>query len=167
MRMRTSLPKLTFGNYVKPGDDAGNRRHRRPHGQPPRPLALLGRVRRNPRHLERANAAQGHPASPEAAEAVNRGVDCVIVSNHGGRQLDGAAASLDALPGVVEAVAGKIPVLMDAASGAARCGEGAGARRLLLPHRAAAALGGCRSRARRASPTCSTSTGARSTASWA
>ena len=45
--------------------------------------------------------------------AVERGVDGVIVSNHGGRQLDGAPASLEALPAVVDAVDGKIPVLMD------------------------------------------------------
>jgi L-lactate dehydrogenase (cytochrome) len=37
----------------------------------------------------------------------------VIVSNHGGRQVDGAIASLDALPGVVEAVAGDVEVLFD------------------------------------------------------
>jgi len=37
----------------------------------------------------------------------------VIVSNHGGRQVDGAAASLDALPAVVDAVAGRAAVLFD------------------------------------------------------
>jgi 4-hydroxymandelate oxidase len=37
----------------------------------------------------------------------------VAVSNHGGRQLDGAIASLDAMPSVVEAVAGRVPVLLD------------------------------------------------------
>ena len=42
-----------------------------------------------------------------------RGIDGVIVSNHGGRQLDGAAASLEALPAVVAAVDGRIPVLID------------------------------------------------------
>ena len=52
-----------------------------------------------------------HPK--EAAEAVARGVEGVIVSNHGGRQLDGAPAALDALPGVVAAVGGRIPVLID------------------------------------------------------
>ncbi len=52
-----------------------------------------------------------HPS--EAARAVEAGVDAVIVSNHGGRQLDGAIAALDALPGVVDAVAGRIPVLVD------------------------------------------------------
>ena len=45
----------------------------------------------------------------EAREAVKRGVDGVIVSNHGGRQLDGAVASIRALPGVVEAVDGRRP----------------------------------------------------------
>jgi L-lactate dehydrogenase (cytochrome)/(S)-mandelate dehydrogenase len=52
-----------------------------------------------------------HP--DEAREAANREVDGVIVSNHGGRQLDGGAASFDALPAVVDAVGGRIPVLMD------------------------------------------------------
>ena len=52
-----------------------------------------------------------HPK--EAAEAVTRGVDGVIVSNHGGRQLNGMPASLDALPGVLAAVRGRIPVLLD------------------------------------------------------
>jgi lactate 2-monooxygenase len=37
----------------------------------------------------------------------------VVVSNHGGRQLDGTPATLDALPEVVEAVDGRVPVLLD------------------------------------------------------
>jgi L-lactate dehydrogenase (cytochrome) len=45
--------------------------------------------------------------------AAERGIDGVIVSNHGGRQLDGVPASLEALPAVVDAVGGKIPVLLD------------------------------------------------------
>jgi L-lactate dehydrogenase (cytochrome)/lactate 2-monooxygenase len=49
----------------------------------------------------------------DARLAVEHGVDGVIVSNHGGRQVDGAIASLDALPGVVEEVAGRVPVLFD------------------------------------------------------
>jgi isopentenyl diphosphate isomerase/L-lactate dehydrogenase-like FMN-dependent dehydrogenase len=52
-----------------------------------------------------------HPG--EAREAINRGADGIIVSNHGGRQLDGAVASIRALPGVVEAVGGRAPVLVD------------------------------------------------------
>jgi lactate 2-monooxygenase len=49
----------------------------------------------------------------DAACAVDCGVDGVIVSNHGGRQVDGAIAALDALPAVVKAVNGKVPVLFD------------------------------------------------------
>jgi isopentenyl diphosphate isomerase/L-lactate dehydrogenase-like FMN-dependent dehydrogenase len=52
-----------------------------------------------------------HP--DDARRAVELGMEGVIVSNHGGRQLDGEVASLDALPAVVEAVAGRVPVLFD------------------------------------------------------
>jgi lactate 2-monooxygenase len=52
-----------------------------------------------------------HP--DDAREAVARGVDGIVVSNHGGRQVDGAVGALDALPAVVEAVAGRVPVLFD------------------------------------------------------
>lgn len=52
-----------------------------------------------------------HPE--DAKEAVARGIDGIVVSNHGGRQLDGVIASLDALPAVAEAVDGRIPVLFD------------------------------------------------------
>ncbi|MFE1191514.1 alpha-hydroxy acid oxidase [Streptomyces olivaceoviridis] len=52
-----------------------------------------------------------HPE--DARAAVERGVDALVVSNHGGRQLDAAAASVEALPAVAEAVAGRVPVLMD------------------------------------------------------
>jgi len=49
----------------------------------------------------------------DAKLAVERGADAISVSNHGGRQMDGVIASLDALPDCVDAVGGKIPVLMD------------------------------------------------------
>jgi isopentenyl diphosphate isomerase/L-lactate dehydrogenase-like FMN-dependent dehydrogenase len=52
-----------------------------------------------------------HP--DDAREAVARGVDGVVVSNHGGRQVDGAIASLDALPGVVAAAGDDLTVLCD------------------------------------------------------
>lgn len=72
-----------------------------------------------------------HPA--EATKAVDHGVDGLIVSNHGGRQLDGTPASIDALPAIVDSVGGRIPILIDGgirrgvdvvralASGAAAC----------------------------------------------
>jgi isopentenyl diphosphate isomerase/L-lactate dehydrogenase-like FMN-dependent dehydrogenase len=49
----------------------------------------------------------------DAALAVEHGAAGVVVSNHGGRQLDNVPATIDALPEVVEAVAGRIPVLVD------------------------------------------------------
>ena len=49
----------------------------------------------------------------DAVRVAAMGCDAVVVSNHGGRQLDGAVATLDALPGVVRAVNGAIPVLLD------------------------------------------------------
>ncbi|MHB2001028.1 MAG: alpha-hydroxy acid oxidase [Solirubrobacteraceae bacterium] len=52
--------------------------------------------------------------SPEDARlACEHGAAAVIVSNHGGRQLDGAPATLSALPGIVEAVRGRAQVLLD------------------------------------------------------
>jgi lactate 2-monooxygenase len=58
-----------------------------------------------------------HP--DDALEAKARGVDGVIVSNHGGRQVDGALAALDALPAVAEAVGDDLTVLFDSGI---RCG---------------------------------------------
>jgi lactate 2-monooxygenase len=49
----------------------------------------------------------------DALLAIEHGMDGIIVSNHGGRQVDGAVAALDALPGIVQAVTGRIPVLFD------------------------------------------------------
>ncbi|MEA2522022.1 MAG: (S)-2-hydroxy-acid oxidase [Actinomycetota bacterium] len=56
---------------------------------------------------------KGILTAEDALLALDAGADAVVVSNHGGRQLDGAPAGLTALPEVVDAVAGKIPVLMD------------------------------------------------------
>ncbi|WP_224386342.1 alpha-hydroxy-acid oxidizing protein [Pseudonocardia sp. ICBG1293] len=52
-----------------------------------------------------------HP--DDARRAADAGVDGVVVSNHGGRQVDHSVASLDALPGVVDAVGDALPVLLD------------------------------------------------------
>lgn len=52
-----------------------------------------------------------HPA--DAQRLADMGCDAVVVSNHGGRQLDGAVATLDALPAIVQAIDGRIPVLLD------------------------------------------------------
>jgi isopentenyl diphosphate isomerase/L-lactate dehydrogenase-like FMN-dependent dehydrogenase len=66
------------------------------------PIALKGIL-----HPEDARAAREH------------GMDAVVVSNHGGRQVDGAVASLDALPAIVDAVGDDLDVLLDSG---VRCG---------------------------------------------
>ena len=52
-----------------------------------------------------------HP--DDARAAVDHGVDGIVVSNHGGRQVDGAIGALDALPGVVDAVGDRASILFD------------------------------------------------------
>ncbi len=56
---------------------------------------------------------KGILSAEDGRRAVERGADGVIVSNHGGRNLDTVPATIDALPRVVEAVAGRIPVMLD------------------------------------------------------
>ena len=62
---------------------------------------------------------KGIMRADDAAKAVSEGYEGIMVSNHGGRQVDGGIGALDALPGVVAAAAGKIPVFMDSGI---RCG---------------------------------------------
>jgi 4-hydroxymandelate oxidase len=56
---------------------------------------------------------KGILTAEDASTAVEHDVDGIVVSNHGGRQLDSCPASLDALPEVVDAVGGRVPLLMD------------------------------------------------------
>ncbi len=56
---------------------------------------------------------KGILTAEDASLALDHGADGLVVSNHGGRQLDGAIATIDALPDVVAAVGRRIPVLMD------------------------------------------------------
>jgi len=49
----------------------------------------------------------------DARQAASSGADAIVVSNHGGRQLDGALSSARALPAVAEAIGGRMPILVD------------------------------------------------------
>ena len=113
LRMASALPKVTFANYAKPGETTNI-------GALAAQIGSLLDPGMSWRDVEWLRglwkgqlALKGimHPA--EAREAVALGVDGVIVSNHGGRQLDGAPATVDALPQVAEAIEGRIPVLLD------------------------------------------------------
>ena len=113
MRMRSELPRITFGNYVRPGQAndiatlAGRMGSLLDPAMSWRDVDWLRSIWTGPLLLKGVL----HPA--EAAEAVARGVDGIIVSNHGGRQLDGAISSIAALPAIAAAVGGRIPVLLD------------------------------------------------------
>lgn len=113
LRMREELGRVTFGNYVRPGETSDIR-------------ALAGKMASlldpamNWSDVEALRAQWKGPLllkgvlhPDEARRALDCGVDGLIVSNHGGRQLDGAPASLDALPAVLDAIAGRAPVLID------------------------------------------------------
>lgn len=58
-------------------------------------------------------AVKGILSPGDARIAVEHGADAIIVSNHGGRQLDGAVSAIRALPGVVDAVQGRAEVILD------------------------------------------------------
>ncbi|GLS20629.1 alpha-hydroxy-acid oxidizing enzyme [Labrys miyagiensis] len=112
-RMREELQRINFGNYVRDGEKAdiktlaARMQSLLDQGMNWADVDALRAQWRGPLILKGVL----HP--DEAREALQHGIDAVIVSNHGGRQLDGAIGSLDALPGVVEAVQGRMPVLVD------------------------------------------------------
>ena len=56
---------------------------------------------------------KGILAPADAVLAIEHGARAIVVSNHGGRQLDDSIATLDALPGIVQAVGGKTEILLD------------------------------------------------------
>jgi isopentenyl diphosphate isomerase/L-lactate dehydrogenase-like FMN-dependent dehydrogenase len=64
-------------------------------------------------HTKLPLLVKGILTAEDALLATEAGVDGIVVSNHGGRQLDGVAASLDALPEVVEAVGDRTEILLD------------------------------------------------------
>jgi L-lactate dehydrogenase (cytochrome) len=112
-RMRRDLPRIGFGNYVRDGKpiDVRSREVRITQMLDPsmswKDVDDLRKIWKGPLVLKGVL----HP--DEAKGAAEHGVDGVIVSNHGGRQLDGASSSIEALPGVVAAVEGRIAVLVD------------------------------------------------------
>jgi L-lactate dehydrogenase (cytochrome)/(S)-mandelate dehydrogenase len=112
LRMGPRLPRITFANYASLGKtDIGAMAAKFASILDPgltwRDVDWLRGIWKGPLLLKGVL----HPR--EAADATEHGVDGVIVSNHGGRQLDGAPAAFDALPRVVAAVEGRIPVLID------------------------------------------------------
>jgi 4-hydroxymandelate oxidase len=56
---------------------------------------------------------KGVVRADDAVRAIDHGADGIVVSNHGGRQLDTSPATIEALPAITQAVAGRLPVLLD------------------------------------------------------
>lgn len=112
-RMRREFSRITFGNYVKPGDVADLKTLAGRMGSLLDPAMTWADVDEVRRIWKGPLIVKGvlHPA--EAKAALDHGVDGLIVSNHGGRQLDSAPAGIEALPAVLTAVSGRIPVLVD------------------------------------------------------
>lgn len=112
-RMRKELRRVTFGNYVREGEasDIKTLAGRMPTLLDPSmswiDVDALRQQWKGPLILKGVL----HPE--EAKAALDHGIDGLIVSNHGGRQLDGALASIEALPAVADAVRGRIPLLLD------------------------------------------------------
>ena len=113
LRMRNHLPKITFGNYQRFADSA----------------SLSGIAALMPQLLDPSMSWEDvrwlrelwqgpliikgilHP--DDARKAIDLGADALIISNHGGRQLDGAVATARALAHIATAVENRIPLLLD------------------------------------------------------
>jgi len=112
-RMRNTLGSMTFGNYVRPGQAsnlsalASQMTELLDPGMTWADVEWLRKIWKKPLLIKGIL----HP--DDAQKAIELGVDGIIVSNHGGRQLDGAITSIDALPDVINKVGGQIPVLID------------------------------------------------------
>lgn len=112
-RMIPELPRITFGNYVRAGEAsdiktlAGRMQSLLDPAMSWKDVDELRKTWKGPLIIK----GLLHP--DDAREAVNRGVDGLIVSNHGGRQLDDAISGISALSPIVKAVDGKIPVMVD------------------------------------------------------
>ncbi|MEO8850258.1 MAG: alpha-hydroxy-acid oxidizing protein [Allobranchiibius sp.] len=116
----SALRSLAAMSRKHPGDFRDNLRSKLPMASIRTFQELFGRTSLNWEELAWLRAltdlpilVKGVQSPDDAALALQYGVDALIVSNHGGRQLDGAIGSLDALPAVAERIAGKVPILFD------------------------------------------------------
>ena len=112
-RMRRDLGRITFANYARAGEaaDLKTLASRMPSLLDPsmswKDVEALRSIWKRPLLLKGIL----HPE--EARKAAALGVDAIIVSNHGGRQLDGTPASIEVLPAIVAAVESRMPILID------------------------------------------------------
>ena len=112
-RMRGELNRITFGNYVRPGKKEDIKQLAARMAYLLDPGLTWDDVDWIRDMTKKPLIIKGILSPDEAEAAIQHGADGLVVSNHGGRQLDGAISSLEALPGVVRQVAGRMPVLLD------------------------------------------------------
>jgi isopentenyl diphosphate isomerase/L-lactate dehydrogenase-like FMN-dependent dehydrogenase len=110
IRARLELWRAVVQNQPTNGDIQERQRYR----LSPRSPAPVWNVVDRIRAISKAPILLKGIQSPvDARMAVERGIDGIIVSNHGGRVLDHCESTLESLPAVADAVAGRIPVLLD------------------------------------------------------
>lgn len=111
--MRNELRTLTFGNYVRPGSTESLATLAGRMGAILDPAMTWDDVAQVRAHWQGPLLLKGVLHPDDAQRAVAMGIDGLIVSNHGGRQVDGARSGIEALPAVVAAVDAHVPVLVD------------------------------------------------------
>ena len=112
-RMRNTIRGISFGNYVRNGKPIDFRSREVRVAEMFDTGMSWSDVDDIRKRWKGTFLLKGLVHPDEARRASEHGVDGIIVSNHGGRQLDGMISSIEALPAVVEAVAGRMPVLID------------------------------------------------------
>tara|TARA_Y100001960_G_scaffold319229_1_gene390252 strand:- start:517 stop:1677 length:1161 start_codon:yes stop_codon:yes gene_type:complete len=112
-RMRNAYKNLTFANYARAGEKtslyqlAQRMSDILDPGMTWDDISWLRDIWKGPLIIK------GVLDPEDAAKATTIGIDALVISNHGGRQLDGAITSLAALPSIVEVVSRKMPILID------------------------------------------------------
>jgi 4-hydroxymandelate oxidase len=108
--VRAANITTTAAAHQRNPDGSALATHTRQHFAPTLTWPALARLRDRTRL---PLVIKGVLAPEDATQAVEHGVDAIVVSNHGGRQLDGAISPIDALPGITDAVHGRCEVLLD------------------------------------------------------
>ena len=121
-RMRRALSQLTLGNYVRPGSDLDFATLAGRLASLLDPALNWDDVRELRERWRGPLLLKGILHPDEATQAARLGVDGIIVSNHGGRQLDGAIAGIEALPAIVAAMRRTHPDLAILVDGGIRRG---------------------------------------------
>jgi L-lactate dehydrogenase (cytochrome)/(S)-mandelate dehydrogenase len=111
--MRGELRRITFGNYVRPDRPESAAQLAGRMGEMLDPGMTWADIAEVRRQWAGPLLLKGVLHPQEAQRALAEGIDGVVVSNHGGRQLDGALSSVRALPAVARAAQGRMAVLID------------------------------------------------------